>query len=151
MVWVAGFLVVLGIALLVGGAFAAIGVRGPWSGLLWFFVLLFFATWAIGAWTRPIGPQIWGINWLGFLIVAILVGLLIAAATPSGSEPRRRKRFHQGVPSTEPLDPSDRSDHAETSETTAMVVTAIGLFFWLFIAVAVTMVVLSFIFSPVPV
>ena len=101
MEWMIAFLVVLAIVLLVGGSFAAAGLRGPWSSLLWFFVFFFFATWAIGAWAQPVGPQTWGVNWLGFLIIAIFVGLLISAATPDYGyryvEERRLPREQSGA------------------------------------------------------
>lgn len=43
-------------------------------------VILFLTTWAGGIWLLPVGPRVWGAYWLGFLVIALLVGLIIAVA-----------------------------------------------------------------------
>lgn len=154
MEWVATLLIVLAVTLMVGGVFAAVGARGPWPSVLWFFLILFFATWAIGTWVQPVGPRVWEVPWLTFLIVALLVALLIAAATPSTRE--------QGsYPSSEPL--SLRGDTSEGAETkirreqeraeqesaAAAAATAVGIFFWIFLVLAGTVLLLSLLFAPV--
>jgi hypothetical protein len=54
---------------------------GPASGLLFYFALLFLAIWAFSSWMVPIGPPIWGVSWIGILIVALLLSLFLAAVT----------------------------------------------------------------------
>jgi len=61
--------------------------RGPWPGFLAFLAVLFLATWAGGVWIRPAGPLAFGLYWVPFIITALVVALLLAAAGP----PRRSK------------------------------------------------------------
>lgn len=76
------------LALVISGLVAllfAIGFErvGP-LGIVWSFVLLFFGTWALGAWTEPLGPQIWGVHWMPYLIAAVIIGMALAVCTPMG-------------------------------------------------------------------
>jgi hypothetical protein len=41
-------------------------------------LIVFLATWSGGVWLKPIGPALWGIHWLSFLFVGIVVGLIMA-------------------------------------------------------------------------
>jgi hypothetical protein len=52
--------------------------RGRRTGFIWLFLIIFLASWSGGAWLKPIGPALWGIHWLSFLLVAIVVGLIMA-------------------------------------------------------------------------
>jgi hypothetical protein len=75
------------LALVIALLFTAIFVgrccrRGPWASLWTFFVILFLATWAGGLWITPFGPLIFGIYWMPFLLIGLLVALLLAAAEP---------------------------------------------------------------------
>lgn len=151
MEWLGALLIVFVVVLLVGGLFAAAGVRGPWSSLLWFFVFFFVATWAIGAWAQPVGPQAWGVNWLGFLVVAILVGLLIAAATPDYGYRRIEDRRLTREPGVVPPDAetTDAELGSQTPDTTSAAATAVGAFFWIFILFALAVLLLSFFFQPI--
>jgi len=54
--------------------------KGPWNNLGLFFVVVFLATWAGGIWVYPVGPFLWGVSWLPFLLVGILVAFLLVAA-----------------------------------------------------------------------
>jgi hypothetical protein len=62
--------------------------RGPGrSGPLpfvWLFVILLMTAWAGGLWIGPIGPVVFGVAWMPFLIAALVVALVIAAATELG-------------------------------------------------------------------
>jgi hypothetical protein len=50
------------------------------KGLFWLFLVLFLATWAGGVWMKPFGPTLWGIHWLSFLFVGLVVALILAVA-----------------------------------------------------------------------
>jgi hypothetical protein len=63
---------------------------GPFSGLVFFALLLALAIWALGGWLHPIGPPLWGVAWLGYLLVGVLVAFLIAALVPRPPRPRPR-------------------------------------------------------------
>lgn len=91
---------------------------GLFPSFLVLFLLLLGLIWAGGVWVQPIGPTIYHIPWLGFLVIGLIATLLIVALIP----PRRRVRE---VPVSEP-------------ETAAGA--ALGIFFWilmLFLAIVI--------------
>jgi hypothetical protein len=65
---------------------------GPWPAAIWFFLLLFFGTWALGAWLQPIGPRVWGTYWVPYAIAAVGISLLLAAAAALVRAPDDRPR-----------------------------------------------------------
>lgn len=83
-------LVALLVSLVLSAIFAlATWKRGKRKGLIWLFLIIFFATWAGGLWMRPFGPTLWGIHWLTFLFVGVVVALILAA---SQARPKPRDR-----------------------------------------------------------
>jgi hypothetical protein len=71
----------------------AVGLRRQsWGGgLIVFFLILFLATWAGGVWITPFGPLWFGISWLPFLFVGLVIALLLTATIrPNHVRPRRR-------------------------------------------------------------
>lgn len=95
---------------------------GPWSGLLFFFLIVLLAAWAGGAWLVPVGPPLAGIYWLGFLLVGIAVAVILAAATPAQT---RREAAHEDAP-----------------EATGAI--ALGLFFYIAMFALLLAIILSF-------
>lgn len=97
------------LALLIALAFVLIfgaGFRraGPWESLWSFFLVVFLAALALGAWVEPVGPVAWGVAWVPLLVGAFFVALLLAAATPiarrppaAGVEPRAGEAVAAGV------------------------------------------------------
>lgn len=83
--------------------------RGPWNSFLIFFVVVALGAWAGGIWFSALGPTLWGVHWLPFFIVGLIVSLLLAAAMPSippdttvqfvekGKEPEVKKRMMLSV------------------------------------------------------
>ncbi|MFP4086993.1 MAG: hypothetical protein ACLFUL_09385 [Desulfobacteraceae bacterium] len=114
------FLIALLIALLLTAIFAGI-LRGHRFGaaLIFFFVVLLLATWAGGVWITPLGPEIWGVKWLSFVLVGLFFALVLTVALPP--DPGRRTK-------TQPV--------AQTPESAAPVV-LFGLFFWVLIGALV--------------
>ena len=115
------------IALLMAGVLMALlgrgrpGAEGLGVSFAFLFLVLFLATWAGGVWITPFGPPVWGIAWVPFLVVGIIVALLLAALLP----PRRQPR-ESGAP------------EAETAAGAAV----LGGFFWaLVLALAVVVIV----------
>ena len=85
------FFFALAIAGIVTALFALLlGRRGPWASSPLFFLLIFLAAWAGGVWITPVGPSVWGLYWLPFLVVAVLFALLLAAVTPPERTPQSR-------------------------------------------------------------
>jgi hypothetical protein len=84
-------LFVLVLALLVSAAFTIGRLGGgPWPGAVWFFLVLFFGTFALGVWLRPVGPTFWGARLVPYIIAAGAISLLLAAATTAGRAPADR-------------------------------------------------------------
>lgn len=149
----ATLLVVAIIVMLVGGAFYASGIRGPWSGGLWFFLVLFLTTLAIGTWARPMGPRIWDVPWLTFLIAAVFVALLIAAATPNYGY-RHQSPRELPLDRTPPHDSGSRDtdsgslpDADTGSDGVTAAATAVGVFLWIFVVVAGTILILGVLYA----
>lgn len=111
-----GLMVALTLAVLLTMLFA-FGFRGQrWGpGLLFFFLLLFLATWAGGVWTVPVGPLMLGVPWLSFLVVALTVALLLTIFIPD----RRR--------------PEGMSAEAKQSAQAASDTVAVDVFFWILV------------------
>jgi hypothetical protein len=66
--------------------------RQSWGGgLVIFFLILFLATWAGGVWITPFGPLWWGVSWLPFIFVGIVIALLLTTTIrPDRVRPRER-------------------------------------------------------------
>lgn len=121
------FFLALAIAGLVTAAFALLfGRRGPWARSSLFFLLIFLAAWAGGVWITPIGPPMWGVYWLPFLVVAVLFAFLLAAATPPERPPRSR---------------IEAWEQEREMATTALVVET---FFWLLLVSLVLIILLRY-------
>jgi hypothetical protein len=84
-------MVALAVALLVTAIFAA-GLRGRsvWPNWLVFFGLVLLAAWAGGVWIRPVGPPAWGVYWVPFLLVGLVIALLLAVTLEPERAQRRR-------------------------------------------------------------
>jgi len=75
-----------------------LGIRyqrlGPWHRIEAFFVILFLATWAVGLWITPFGPQFFGAYWVPFFLISLIFALLLAA-TPSGPPKNTQEAIQQ--------------------------------------------------------
>ena len=140
MEWLATIFGALLVAILVGAVFSVGGVRGPGESLLAFFTILFLGTLAFGVWAEPIGPRAFGFRWLSFLIVAVLLGLLVAASVPSN---RSRREHIKELPleHDDDLEPKTEPAPVDPRQPGAIgAAAAAGLFFWLFLFVAIVVV-----------
>ena len=81
------------------------------------FLLLSLVIWAGGVWVAPAGPVHFGVAWLPFLLIAILLAVLLAAVAPGGG----------------------RSHHSEL-EIKREVEVGLGLFFWILTATLVAVI-----------
>jgi hypothetical protein len=126
------FLVAALLSLLVGAFSGARPARYGGSAavvILFYFMILFFTSWAGGLWLRPFGPPLWGAYWLPFVLVGLLMALMLAAFG------RRAPQFTGR--STEP-----GIDGREPASSTA----AFGLVFWIVIAALLTAIVTRYFF-----
>lgn len=86
------------------------------AALLFFFLILFPLIWLAGAWLTPIGPPIAGVSWLGFVLAALFLLLLLFALAPP---------------------PASGSERLPESEGAPGAAVAFGLFFWILLIAAV--------------
>lgn len=117
--FIADLLTALIIATLIMLPLYILGRIGPWSGWLWFALVLFLFTWAGGVWVGPYGPTVRGFSWLPFLCFGLIFAFLMAAAVPPRPPRTRREAIEQAQAKRE----------AET-----MTAIALGFFFWILLA-----------------
>ena len=55
---------------------------GPYGGILYFFLIIFLFTMALGLLLTPIGPMYRNVPWLSIAAVSLLIMLLIAEMLP---------------------------------------------------------------------
>jgi hypothetical protein len=120
---------------LVFAAILALGFRrkgpGPANGVVYLFLIIFMFTWAFGSWMKPIGPSYWDVSWLGYLLFAFFLMLLLGALIPP-STPRKR------IISESELDEEVRKDKAST-----VVEITFGIFFWFMIVALFVLAIIS--------
>jgi hypothetical protein len=100
-----GFLIESVVAFVIAISFSAVLVAllgwqrpdrpGAGASALFAFLILFFAVWAGGTWLQPLGPVLWGISWLPFLIVGLFVSLFMVVLIPPGPPRNRREAIEQ--------------------------------------------------------
>ena len=115
----------LALSLLLSSVAIAILVRGlrfrPSTPVWSLFVLFFFATWAGGVRMVPVGPSHFGLTWLPFVLIAILLSLLVVALGPRGRQSPRDER-----------------------EVEREVEVGLGLFFWVLIGLLIVALVAGY-------
>ena len=113
------------LSLVLSGAAVAVLVRGlrfrPGKPVWSLFLLLFFAIWAGGLWLAPVGPSHFGIIWLPFLLIAVLLSVLVVAVSPH-----------------------ERQSHRQEVELEREVVVGVGLFFWVLIGALIAAIVAAY-------
>lgn len=114
---------------LVMGRRAGPGRSGPLP-FVWLFLVLLMTAWAGGVWIGPMGPLLFGVAWLPFLLAGLLVALVIAAATELG----RRS-------GADPEDDADADASRIDVRTTAR---AFGLVSWILIVALVSFVAAAY-------
>jgi len=110
------------IAILLTAVFAAGFRRQNWgAALVFFFLILFLATWAGGMWVVPFGPIAWGVPWVTYLFVGIVIALLLTALIPPVERPT--------YPGREPgiSEPSQRDNTAVIGLDIFMIVLMLAL------------------------
>lgn len=103
------------------------------AGILFFFVIVWLATWGVGVWVRPGGPVLWGVPWLWFLCLAIIFALLLASAAPA---PRRTRRRNI-TPIQPPPETAGQALPAESTSEEEAVVAVFSIFFWILLLVII--------------
>ena len=124
------------VSLLLSGLFAlAVRRGGRKRGLSWLFLIIFLATWAGGIWLRPFGPSLWGIHWLTFLMVGLILALILAASAPR-QPPKGRQ---------ETLDMLERIEKEKEMKQFAYL--TLNTFFWVLLLALLGAIVIGYIFG----
>ncbi len=131
------FLFALGVALLLTGIFSlAFRYRGPWDVWWLFLLIILLVAWAGGLWIEPIGPPLFDIYWLPFLLVGLIFALILAAAAPPRPPSVRRA----------PRTPRIRRAATPTTPAEEETALAVGLFFWLMLVSLVVVILMGYAF-----
>ncbi len=96
---------------------------GPVNGLVFMFLIIFMFTWAVGSWLVPIGPVSWGVAWLGYLLIAFLITLLLGVLIPP-APPRSRV-----------IAKAELDEEVKNRKTSNALQTTFGILFWILILV----------------
>jgi len=108
------------------------GRKSKRLGLLWVFLILVLAAWSGGVWMKPIGPAWYGIHWLGFLMVGLIVCLILIIANP-GRPPRGREDTLELLESIK--------EEREIEKATYLTV---SIFFWVLLLLLILMILLRY-------
>jgi hypothetical protein len=103
------------------------------KGLIWLFLLIFLVTWSGGIWARPFGPTLWGVHWLTFFLVGVIVALVLAVFSHRRA-PRGRR---------ETLDMLERMEEEKVMEEATYV--TLSLFFWLLLIALIVAVAVRYV------
>lgn len=96
----ADFLLALFLALVLTLVFALGFRRRNWKAqAVFYFLILFLATWAGGLWAPPIGPDWKGLFYIPFVVAGLVFALLLAVLMPP---PRKIPPADSGVPEPRP-------------------------------------------------
>jgi len=126
-------LAALFIALLLSAAFVPmVGYRGGnvsegRGDIAFFLIVIWFVTWAIGIWVMLLGPVVYGVTWLPFLVVGLIAALLLAAAGKA-SRPR-------GLSRPGGMHSSGIASHGMDSQSEESAAMLFGAFFWMLMVV----------------
>jgi len=108
-------------------------VAGPVSGMLFIFLIIFMFTWAIGGWLTPVGPVNWGVYWLGYLFMAVLIMLLLGLMLPP-IKPRSRM-----------IKKSELDEQVKERKVNEAFTATFGVFFWLLLLILFALAILKLI------
>lgn len=105
-----------------------------WAGGFFVFLVLFFAIWAVASWFEPYGPVLWGVYWVPFVWIGLIVALvLVAASAPTRA--RRGVDRHVDRTRVDRTTPPRESPGEPSEDYSAATVagTIFGVFFWILI------------------
>jgi hypothetical protein len=125
-----------------------IRTRGERAGFLWFFLLIFLATWAGGIWARPIGPTPWGVNWLGFVVIGLLVALLatINALRKPPDESFRQVEREQQLDRNQTMRMLEELRHNKEAKRLNYI--TLNIFFWILLTTLLVTILIGYAIEP---
>ncbi|MDQ3191729.1 MAG: hypothetical protein M3Q58_09055 [Bacteroidota bacterium] len=78
-------LIILFLALFVTAIFYYIFKSKGQGSILFFFLIIFFASWAARFWIVPVGPVFLGLSWIPILIVGAIFAFILSGAYSSST------------------------------------------------------------------
>ncbi len=102
-----------------------------WNRFWALLLILTFAAWVGGLWIMPFGPAVWGIYILPFILMALLFGLILAAAGPMQPHQYREEPYYTQ---------EELRGRAGSKE-------ALTIYFWTLLVFLLALVVLRYAFS----
>lgn len=105
--------------------------KGPWGGLLFFFIVIFLASWASQFWINPFGPMLLGVAWVPLLFVSVLIAVLLLAMGASA------------IDSAPVNPPKEKTTYGANS------LRSIGFFFWVLVLILISAIVIGYWIEPV--
>ncbi|HYG18094.1 MAG TPA: hypothetical protein VD816_04160 [Ohtaekwangia sp.] len=106
--------------------------RGPWGSSWTFFIVLFLALWIVSIYVRSVGPIYWGIAWVPFFLVGLVVSILLVAIIPNAG------RIGDGDP-----DKADPFPVTEEYQERNVRTGTTGKFFWILVLIMVMAIVVG--------
>jgi hypothetical protein len=103
------------------------GHRREYPGLGFFFIILLLATWAGGLWITPLGPVLWDVSWLEFLVVGVIFALLLLAVLPPERKPRTK------------------GEAVAQAEAESEAVIVLNIFFWVMVVALIASIIIAYI------
>jgi len=109
-------------------------IAGPMSGLLFIFLIIFLFTWGIGAWLTPVGLFHFGVYWLVYLFIAVLIMLLLGIMLPPAKPPRNRM-----------IKKTELDDKVKEKKVAEAITITFGAFFWLLLIILFALAIIKLI------
>ncbi len=104
---------------------------GPWDNFWIYLIVLFLAIWGASLWLTPVGPVYYGIAWADLFIIGLFVALLLAAAAEASR--RKYRKYPEG----------EEVDIVKESKKEPGAITLFGVFFWLFMAFLLAVIIIG--------
>ena len=121
------------VAIVLSGIFAVVIRREDrLKNSLFFFLIIFLLTWAGGTWLRPFGPTVWGIHWLPFILVGVILVLFLAVLNPNKPPMNRH----------ETIDMLERIEREKKWDKFTYI--SLSAFFWILSALLITAIVVRY-------
>ena len=126
------FLVAFLVALILSTLFVLTTEKGiKKKNPVWLFLFIFLMTWSGGIWLIPIGPMIYGVRWLPFVLVGVIAVLLFVALSHNRLPKGRR----------ETLEMLDRIKQEKEQITYV----TLSLFFWVLLLGLIAAIVIHYV------
>jgi len=117
------------VAFLVGAVFFwGFSMKGPWGTFWPFLMILIGGIWFAAAISEPVGPILWDVAWVDFLVFGLIFALIMSATTPTNRDYQRYREYYS------------KSDVDSYGTAPGL---AIGMWFWIMILLIIIAIIAS--------